>query len=101
MPVRDLIALDPFNPRSIAFQVAAIRDHLAQLPTLRDDGIAEYQVALADEVGLMIATTKAEAMSPTGVLALENRLMALSDAIGRRYFLQDSETLRAPGLTLA
>ena len=101
VPVRDLVALDPFNPRSIAFQVAAIREHLARLPTLRDDGIAEEQMALAEEIALMLATTRAESMSPTGVLALENRLMALSDAIGRRYFLQDSETLRAPGMTLA
>ncbi len=28
-------------------------------------------------------------------MAMENRLLALSDAIGRRYFLQGSETLRA------
>ncbi|NIJ07439.1 putative circularly permuted ATP-grasp superfamily protein/putative alpha-E superfamily protein [Sphingomonas vulcanisoli] len=101
VPVRDLVALDPFNPRSIAFQIARIREHLAELPTLRDDGIAEEQVSLVEEIGLIVATTKAEAMSPTGVLALENRLMALSDAIGRRYFLQDAETLRAPGMTLA
>uniref|UniRef100_UPI001576BE1F alpha-E domain-containing protein n=1 Tax=Sphingomonas bacterium TaxID=1895847 RepID=UPI001576BE1F len=101
VPVRDLIALDPFNPRSIAFQVARIREHLAGLPTLRDDGIDEEQVALSEEIGLIIATTRPEAMSPSGVLALENRLMALSDAIGRRYFLQDAETLRAPGMTLA
>jgi len=101
VPVRDLVALDPFNPRSVAFQVAKIREHLAALPALRDDGIDETQLAMANEIGLMVTTMHAESMSSTAVLALENRLMALSDAIGRRYFLQDAETLRAPGMTLA
>ena len=32
-PVRDMALLDPFNPRSVAFQVARIDDHLASLPS--------------------------------------------------------------------
>ena len=28
-PVRDLAVLDPYNPRSVAFQVAALNDHIA------------------------------------------------------------------------
>ena len=34
-------------------------------------------------------------------MGIENRLLALSDAIGRRFFLQDNETIRAAGMTLA
>ena len=101
VPVRDLVALDPYNPRSVAYQVERIREHLAALPSLRDDGIAEEPVALATELGFTIATMKAEAMARTALLTLENRLMAVSDAIGRRFFLQGSETVRAPGMTLA
>ena len=33
-PVRDLVVLDPYNPRSVAFQVFALNDHIASLPTL-------------------------------------------------------------------
>ena len=29
-PVRDLVVLDPYNPRSVAFQVAALNDHIAE-----------------------------------------------------------------------
>ena len=101
VPVRDLVALDPYNPRSLAFQVERIREHLAALPTLSDDGIAEEPVMLATEIGLTVQTARAESLSPKTMLGIENRLMALSDAIGRRYFLQDAETLRAPGMTLA
>ena len=34
-PVRDLVVLDPYNPRSVAFQVAALNDHIASLPAPR------------------------------------------------------------------
>src|SRR5262249_12268983 len=40
-PVRDLVMLDPFNPRSTAFQVAALKEHLTLLPSLQEDGIPE------------------------------------------------------------
>jgi len=101
VPVRDLVALDPFNPRSLAFQVARIQEHLAALPSLRDDGLAEEQVALANELALVAATVKAESLSPATLLGIENRLMAVSDAIAARFFLQGAETVRAPGMTLA
>ena len=101
VPVRDLVALDPFNPRSLAFQVDRIREHFAALPSLRDDGLQEDHVALANEIALMVATVKPESLSPATLLGLENRLMALSDAIAARFFLQGAETVRAPGMILA
>jgi uncharacterized alpha-E superfamily protein len=101
VPVRDLVSLDPYNPRSIAFQIDRIREHLAALPSLRDDGIEEEPVALATDLGFTIATMRSEAMARTALLSIENKLMALSDAIGRRYFLQGAETIRAAGMTLA
>ena len=101
VPVRDLVVLDPYNPRALAFQVARIREHLAALPSLRDDGVEEEQVALANELALMVATMRAESLSPATLLGVENRLMALSDAIAARFFLQGGETVRAAGMTLA
>jgi uncharacterized circularly permuted ATP-grasp superfamily protein/uncharacterized alpha-E superfamily protein len=100
-PVRDLIALDPFNPRSLAFQVQLIRAHLDALPRLKDDGMAEEQQRLAIELDALVSMTRAEALGANAVMGIENRLLALSDAIGRRFFLQDNETIRAAGMTLA
>ena len=40
-PVRDLVVLDPYNPRSVAFQVSALNDHIASLPTLKEGGLIE------------------------------------------------------------
>ncbi|SNS64047.1 Uncharacterized conserved protein, circularly permuted ATPgrasp superfamily [Sphingomonas laterariae] len=100
-PVRDLVALDAYNPRSLAYQVASIGKHLAALPVLRDDGMAEEQQLIAIELGGLVALAKAEALGGHAVMAIENRLLALSDAIGRRYFLQGGEALRAASMILA
>ncbi len=40
-PVLDIAMLDPFNPRSVAFQAMRIDEHLAALPSLRNDGVME------------------------------------------------------------
>jgi uncharacterized circularly permuted ATP-grasp superfamily protein/uncharacterized alpha-E superfamily protein len=101
VPVRDLVGLDPGNPRSLAYQVERIGEHLGTLPSLRDDGMAEEQVALAVALSASVATATAETFDGDTVQAIENRLLALSDAIARRFFLRGSEALRAPGLTLA
>ena len=100
-PVRDLIALDPFNPRSLAFQVQLIRAHLDALPRLKDDGMAEEQQKLAIELDALVSMSRAESLGANAVMGIENRLLALSDAVGRRFFLQDNETIRAAGMTLA
>ena len=46
-PVRDLVVLDPYNPRSVAFQVSALNDHIASLPTLKEGGLIERPQRLA------------------------------------------------------
>ncbi len=101
LPVRDLVGLDPFNPRSVAFQVNVIREHLAALPRLRDDGMDEAQQSAASELAARIATLKAGTLNGWACTQLERKLLALSDMISHRFFLRGSETLRAAGLTLA
>jgi uncharacterized circularly permuted ATP-grasp superfamily protein/uncharacterized alpha-E superfamily protein len=101
VPVRDLIALDPYNPRSIAYQVERIREHLEKLPTLRDDGMAEAQVSISIRIEAAIRMAQAEALDTKSVLGIENMLAELSNAISVRFFLQGGESLRAAGMTLA
>ncbi|PTQ13534.1 hypothetical protein CLG96_01075 [Sphingomonas oleivorans] len=101
VPVRDLIALDPYNPRSMGWQVERILEHLRVLPNLRDDGMAEEPEMLATELRAAIVTARAESLGPDAVLAIEKRLFLLSEAVGARFFLQGGETIRAAGMTLA
>ncbi len=46
-PVLDLLVLDPANPRSLAFQLARINDHLAALPMNGPEGRPGPAAALA------------------------------------------------------
>ncbi|RZL99210.1 MAG: alpha-E domain-containing protein, partial [Sphingomonas sp.] len=100
VPVLDLVALDPGNPRGVAFQVAAIGAHLAALPVLSDDGIAEPQQALAAELAAMVATAQAASLDSDRLFAMGRTLGAMSDALARRYFLHGSEPLRAAALVV-
>lgn len=101
VPVLDLVALDPANPRAIAFQVAAIGDHLNRLPVLSDDGIAEPQQEQARELSAVLVTARAAKIGDAMLADLDARLARLSDQVARRYFLQGAEPLRAAGLVLA
>lgn len=101
LPVRDLVGLDPFNPRSISFQINAIAEHLDALPRLKDDGMAEPQQSAATGLIALMTTLSAKTLVPSVCDQLETRLIALSDAISQRFFLRGSETLRSAGMTLA
>ncbi len=101
VPVVDLTVLDPGNPRALAFQVERIREHLAALPVLDDDGMAEPQQIEATELYALVAPAQAALLDPETLNEVERRLFRLSEAIAHRYFLQGAEPLRASGLTLA
>src|SRR6202165_865596 len=98
-PVRDLVVLDPYNPRSVAFQVFALNDHIATLPTLKEGGLIEQPQRLA--VALQAALTTAEAawIETKSLFALEQDLLNLADAIGSHYFPHGPNASRPEKLT--
>ena len=87
-PVRDLALLDPYNPRSVAFQTKLIAEHIATLPVLRQDGIPEEPLRLATRLSAELIAETADKLEDASILAIENRLERLAEAIGRRYFLR-------------
>jgi len=98
-PVRDMALLDPFNPRSVAFQVSRIDEGISTLPDLRRDGILEEPKRLATLLRAELTTERAETLDDSGVLTVEQRLMALANAIAARYFLQGASQGRAEKVT--
>ena len=62
VPVVDLVALDPGNPRSLAYQVDCIAAHLDHLPVLHDDGLPEDQQAEALALKALLAATNAASL---------------------------------------
>jgi uncharacterized circularly permuted ATP-grasp superfamily protein/uncharacterized alpha-E superfamily protein len=98
-PVRDLVVLDPYNPRSVAFQVSALNDHIASLPTLKEGGLIERPQRLAVALQATLTTAEAAALDTKTLFALEQDLLNLADAIGSHYFPHGPNASRPEKLT--
>jgi uncharacterized alpha-E superfamily protein len=98
-PVRDMALLDPFNPRSVAFQANVVDDQIGALPVLRQDGVPEEPRRLATLLRAELAAEYPERLDDSRILAIERRLMALAEAIASRYFLQGAAHGRAEKVT--
>ncbi|WMT77829.1 circularly permuted type 2 ATP-grasp protein [Bradyrhizobium sp. Ash2021] len=98
-PVRDLAVLDPYNPRSVAFQVAALNEHIASLPSLKQYGMIERPQRLAVALQATLTTAEAAALDAKTLFALEQDLLNLADAIGLHYFPHGPNASRPEKLT--
>jgi uncharacterized circularly permuted ATP-grasp superfamily protein/uncharacterized alpha-E superfamily protein len=84
-PVIDLVALDPNNPRSIAYQLARIETHLAAMPK-RDDGRLTPPEQIAVTLATKIRTSDVAAIGDAALLEVTEALMMLSDVVATTYF---------------
>src|SRR3954451_10933545 len=98
-PVRDLVVLDPYNPRSVAFQVAALNDHIAELPALKEGGLIERPQRLAVALRGRLTTGEAAELDGKWLFALEQDLLSLADAIGSHNFPHGASASRPEKLT--
>ena len=98
-PVRDMVILDPFNTRSLAFQVATLKGHLGNLPALQDDGMMEEPLRLLLPLSTEVETADAGHLTVEKMQAFEHVLLRLSGAIADRFFQQGANA--APTLKLA
>lgn len=98
IPVRDMVMLDPYNPRSLAFQIDGLRQHLSALPSLEDDGMLEPPLRVLLPVATEIETADAAQMTADRVLAFERALLSLSGAISDRFFQRGANA--APNVKL-
>src|SRR5262245_61685492 len=98
-PVRDLTVLDTYNPRSVAFQVTMLNEHIAALPSLKEYGLIERPQRLAVAVQAMLATAEAEKLEVKTLFALEQDLLSLAEAIGLHYFPHGPNASRPEKLT--
>ena len=97
-PVRDMVLLDPYNPRSVAFQLEALARHLAELPPLTADGIPEPHRRLAAKLCGDFAAGEAQAFDGAAMARIEGELEKLADAVAARYFAGGPLALRAEKL---
>lgn len=93
-PVRDIVLLDPYNPRSVAFQAETVCRHLADLPALSADGIPEPHCRLASRILSEFRSGEAADFDAVGMARLEGDLERLADSIAGRYFPNGPHALR-------
>ncbi|WP_413991520.1 circularly permuted type 2 ATP-grasp protein [Labrys okinawensis] len=89
LPVLDLVLLDDGNPRSAAFQIIRLAEHLNELPRVVREGEVDPLSRTTRLLRAEIETTEAADVDERMILSLENRLLALSSDITARYFNQD------------
>ncbi|UCE32207.1 MAG: circularly permuted type 2 ATP-grasp protein [Burkholderiales bacterium] len=92
VPVLDLVLLDLSNPRSVAFQVDRIANHLIELPGHRPQGLPGELERQAFSLRAETQTAAAEQVTPQQIARFESVLMTVSDLLSMRDFTQ-----RAPG----
>jgi uncharacterized circularly permuted ATP-grasp superfamily protein/uncharacterized alpha-E superfamily protein len=98
-PIRDLVMLDPYNPRSVAFQVEELNSHIASLPALKENGLIERPQRLAVSLRATLTTAEAAQLDTKTMFALEQDLLSLADAIGQHYFPHGPNASRPEKLT--
>jgi uncharacterized alpha-E superfamily protein len=107
VPFIDLLMQDEQNPRSCAFQLAAIESHLRELPRItlaqRSDVprtiVQEMRAALADANAVQLSFCEAGARP--GVIDLADAIISgtgkLSDALADAYFQHASRSRTGSG----
>lgn len=81
--VVDLMALDPYNPRSVLFQLSEIASSVAQLPDSAEDRQKLRRDIAAIEAG--IAALRPGTLTPRHFKRLEAELETFSDALALAY----------------
>ncbi len=99
-PVLDILLLDPDNPRSLMFQVNAICDHIAALPSLAEDMMPEAPLLEARAVQGPLRAVTIEHFDEHLLKTTEQRLLTLSETIAARYFLQYEKSRSSGGDSL-
>jgi uncharacterized circularly permuted ATP-grasp superfamily protein/uncharacterized alpha-E superfamily protein len=85
-PVVDLVALDPNNPRSVAYQLARIETHLAVLSKRSMENRLSPPEQIAIALATQFRTTEADGVDEVMLLQAEETLMKLADVIASTYF---------------
>ncbi len=96
-PVLDLVLLDEGHPRAVAYQVARIAEHLADLTGRREGDLLEPAERLAQRLATTLETSDAGTFDIARIEAIEAELMGISDQVTAHWFgrsvpLADDET---------
>lgn len=107
VPFVDLLLLDETNPRSCAFQLAAIESHLRELPRITLAQKSDVPGRIAHDMGTALRKANPAQLAQSrsdarpGLIALTDSMIAcaaeLSDAIADAYFQHASRSRTGSG----
>ncbi len=92
--VHDIVLLDPAQPRGLAFQIDRLAQHLEAIPPLRSDAMPEPPLRAVRQLRARVQSLEASDITSATLDDLRERLGALSEAISRRFFLQQDRPQR-------
>jgi uncharacterized alpha-E superfamily protein len=78
--------LDPHNPRSVAYQVERLKEHLDEVPRLEMQGRTGQLERKLSRLVVDLATTDAANVEADFLPEVSSQLMMISEAISERYF---------------
>jgi uncharacterized alpha-E superfamily protein len=84
-PVVDLAVLDPGNPRSVAYQIERLEEHLAALPGRGSNGRLSPLQQIVTPIATALCTADAGRVDDELLLRVEGGLLSLSDAIAASH----------------
>jgi uncharacterized circularly permuted ATP-grasp superfamily protein/uncharacterized alpha-E superfamily protein len=92
--VIDLVALDPNNPRSLAFQTVLLVEHLEALSEQSPAELPLEPLSQAIMLAAQLKTTPASQLDQQRLAAIDTALLGLSDAVARTYLVDRSRLAR-------
>ena len=85
--VLDLLVLDPLNPRSVLFQLAALREQIEALPGGVDEGQLSPPARAALQLHTELTVAEPESMTPDKLTRLATGLGNLANTLAAAYFV--------------
>ncbi|MBW3097071.1 circularly permuted type 2 ATP-grasp protein [Pseudohoeflea coraliihabitans] len=84
----DLIALDPLNPRSVAFHAEEIREQISLLPGAAENRQLSPLARTALRLSTDLAVHTTDSLDPSALSVVADQITALSEQIEATYFHQ-------------
>jgi uncharacterized alpha-E superfamily protein len=91
-PAIDLVVLDPHNPRSIAYQLDRIEQHLGALPQYPSSARVPPTQQLTMSITTALRTADVTEIDNDLIMAVEDGLMTLSEAIAAAYLARNERS---------
>ena len=91
--VFDLVVLDPHNPRSVAYQVERLKEHVQTMPDRPQEAFSSPLKRQLVRLAVELSTTDAANVEPDFLPGIARRLLQISGALSARYFTGIGEAM--------